>query len=427
MRWYILRTLLHKEALRHLADRGGIFLALLLIGASLMLSLFGKEDAAAGPMIGGVKRCWVDCWEPLDSPWITYLRSHRPAASLHILFRPSSNLPTGQDGNIEYAQSDGAIQIRVSGRDQAGQPRYHIMVWYPGKDPTVLTPYLDWFWKESLRFYQSQERPVEFETADAQLINPGKPALIEIKPAGEAADGRTQQKLLYWFPSKAADLSAIMKERNGRESTAPVLPPVEIRVENRELQGRADERSKVATGLVIFALCFFSVYLLPALTCEERERGVLLAQMLSPASTAEVLAAKFLFYPTMGMALGIILATIYSPPVLTRPFFWISLVATAIAYLGVGLTIASIAQTQRKASMGALCYMLIVALVLFITDRFNIRSIQFLAIEFYCPRIMHASLEGGTAPYRFDLIATVVLACIWTSAAAYLFRRRGWQ
>src|SRR5205807_5458175 len=141
--------------------------------------------------------------------------------------------------------------------------------------------------------------------------------------------------------NQETDLAALMKEKNG-DSTTPPPQPVEIEVQNYELHGRADERSMVATGLVIFALCFFSVYLLPALTCEERERGVLLAQVLSPASTGEILAAKFLFYPTMGMALGVALAAIYSPPVLTRPFFWMSLVTTAVGYLGVGLTIASL-------------------------------------------------------------------------------------
>ena len=54
---------------------------------------------------------------------------------------------------------------------------------------------------------------------------------------------------------------------------------------------------------------------------------------------------------------------------------WAILVATAVGYLGVGMTIASLARTQRMASMGALCYMLTVALLLFITQRFGIPSV----------------------------------------------------
>lgn len=428
MRWYILRTLLYKETLRHLADRGGIFLALLLIGAALLLSLFGKDNDGAAPMIGGVKACEVDYWE-MNSPWIDHLKRNKPPATLPVRFRPDNRLIIGRDGNIVYEESYGAIQVRLNGKDAAGQNKYLVLCWHPGKDPAVMAPYLDWFWKESLRFFQSRELPVEFETTEEQVIYPGKSALIQIKSADETAAGPGTHKLLYWFPGKDTDLGALLKEKGNRDSNTPALRPVEIQVKSEELHGRADERSMVATGLVIFALCFFSVYVLPALTCEERERGVLLAQVLSPASTGEILAAKFLFYPTMGMALGIVLAGIYSPLVLTRPFFWLGLVTTALGYLGVGLTISSVARTQRMASMGAMCYMLTVALLLFITQRFGIPSIQFVTLEYYCPRIMHASLQGLeiTPMNRFDLIAAVVLACGWTIWAAYLFRRRGWQ
>ena len=49
-------------------------------------------------------------------------------------------------------------------------------------------------------------------------------------------------------------------------------------------------QGRIAKGILFF-VC---VYLLPSLTCEERERGVLLAQALSPAAPREILAAKFL-------------------------------------------------------------------------------------------------------------------------------------
>ena len=74
-----------------------------------------------------------------------------------------------------------------------------------------------------------------------------------------------------------------------------------------------DFRAAIATGMVVFALYFACVYLLPTLNCEERERGVLLAQALSPASPAEILAAKFLFYPVRH-ALAATLAAIYDRP-----------------------------------------------------------------------------------------------------------------
>jgi hypothetical protein len=74
------------------------------------------------------------------------------------------------------------------------------------------------------------------------------------------------------------------------------------------------------------SLCFTCVYLMPSLTCEERERG-LLWHALSPATAFEILAAKFLFYPAFGILLATLLAGIHNSAVLGRPFFWMTLVA----------------------------------------------------------------------------------------------------
>ena len=47
MRWYILRALLQKEFARHLANRGGIALALLLVAAAVLLSVFAPQEGKA--------------------------------------------------------------------------------------------------------------------------------------------------------------------------------------------------------------------------------------------------------------------------------------------------------------------------------------------------------------------------------------------
>src|SRR5207248_4668199 len=135
----------------------------------------------------------------------------------------------------------------------------------------------------------------------------------------------------------------------GGPGARPLVPDLEV---NRKgLGGKVlDFRAAVATGLVVFALYFACVYLLPTLNCEERERGVLLAQALSPASPAEILVAKFLFYPVVALALAGLVAGIYHPAVLARPFFWLAAATAAFGSLGIGLTIACFARTQRSAS-----------------------------------------------------------------------------
>jgi hypothetical protein len=373
MRWYIIRTLLHKEALRHLANRGGIALALLLVVAALLLSVFGKREAQAGSLLGGIQHCFVDYWE--SGPWIDHLRGNVPDdLRAHVRFRDVTRaVPPG--ARILYPPGAGAIQLRPLGQGEAG-PRFKVWFWHPGAEGG-LDPYEAWFWRETQRFLEAQ-------TATA---------LEKVSP----------------------------------EVRAAVRLP-EIETERSSLSGSLDPRSAIAAALVLFALFFVCVYLLPSLTCEERERGILLAQALSPASAAEILAAKFLFYPAVGMALAALLGGIANPGVLVRPFFWLALAAAVCGSLGVGLTISSLARTQRAASMGALCYMMAVALLLFICQQNGIPGLPHLALEYHCPRMIHAVLSNQVHWYHWGHLAgAAVLAVGWATLAMTLFRRRGWQ
>src|SRR5439155_22276569 len=146
---------------------------------------------------------------------------------------------------------------------------------------------------------------------------------------------------------------------------------------------------------------FACVYLLPTLNCEERERGVLLAQALSPASPIEILGAKFLFYPAGGIALAAVIAGIYKSAVLGSLFFWLSLLAVGAGFLGVGMTVATLAKTQRAAFLGAMCYLLSISMVLLICSTNNVPFISNLALEYHGPRILHAAMSGDVYPVHW--------------------------
>src|SRR4051812_44617896 len=111
MRWYIIRTLLVKEALRHLADRGAIFLALILIAATLLLSLFGKEDAQTQGLTEGVKMFYVDYEKGND--WVDYLHAHRPRGGprpLMVRFRPIRAIPRNELGQMIPEPRSASVQ-----------------------------------------------------------------------------------------------------------------------------------------------------------------------------------------------------------------------------------------------------------------------------------------------------------------------------
>lgn len=386
MRWHIIRTLLWKEVLRQLANRGGIVLALLLVVAALLMTFFAKEGGQAGVLGGGIETCYVDYWQ--DSDWVKHLRRNVPPEwQRQITFRKADDVPQ-TDGLLTYPVGAGAIQMRTqTGPD--GNKFMEISLWNPPGDGDPMAPFELWFWRESARFFQ--QRAARAELKNEQL----------------------SKGLLQDVVSTLAGKS-------------PATGPIETKRD--QLKGGFDMRLAVTSALVLFALFFSCVYLLPSLMCEEHERGVLLAQALSPASPVEILAAKFLFYPIVGVALGAVLAGISKPAVLTNGFFWLVLIVASLGSLGIGLTIASMARTQRTASMGALCYMLVVALFLFICQQGGIGGLPVIALEYHCPRMLDAVLGDRVQWIHWlNLLAAAVLAVGWNLLAVILFRERGWQ
>jgi hypothetical protein len=325
-----------------------------------------------------------------------------------IIFRELADADT-IDGVLVYPTGTGAIQLRQSAPDPGTRPAVRVDVWYPDGNPTALAPYEAWFWQESRRAFADRAR----QKASAADVPPDPAFDPENRWLVLEAHKRFQEQV------EAA--------RKAGPDAPPLVP--DLVIDRRGLGGKVlDFRAAIATGMVVFALYFACVYLLPTLNCEERERGVLLAQALSPASPAEILGAKFLFYPTMGIGLAAVIAGIYKPAVLGSLFFWLSLVAVAGGFLGIGMTVATLAKTQRAAFLGAMCYLLSVSMVLLICSTNGIPFVPYLAVEYHGPRILHAALSGDVYPAHWGhLLAAVALAGAWLAAAGWLFRRRGWQ
>ena len=89
-------------------------------------------------------------------------------------------------------------------------------------------------------------------------------------------------------------------------------------------------------------------------------------------------------------------------------------------------TIASLAKTQRAASLGALCYMLVVSLLMTVFQQFGLGAFSNLFLEYHGPKMLHAVLNND----RYSLAhlgACAVLATGWLAAATVVFRRFGWQ
>lgn len=364
MRWHIIRTLLDKEIKRQLANRGGIALGILLIVAALLQSFFRRDSSTESLLAGGIEKCFVDYWR--NDAWVQHLENNvPPELAAKIVFRDLDEMVAANQAP-SYPATCAAIQL-IPNWDTP-RPRSTIVCFvHPDEAGTSLGPYESWFWRETADYMQA---------------------------AGKA-EGR---------------------------------PLFSIQPQRSRLAGGFDLRASITSSLVLFALFFSCVYLLPSMMCEERERGILLAQALSPASAAEILAAKFLFYPVVGILLAAILTAVSAPEVLQLHFFWLVLVVAAVGALGIGLTIACMCRSQRTASMGALCYMLVVAMFLWICQQEKIPGLPLLALEYHCPRMLHAAFSGTIQWFHWmSLLGAAVLAAAWTVTASVLFRLRGWQ
>jgi hypothetical protein len=62
MRFRIVRTLIEKEIRRHLANRGGLVMAALLLGMALLLSAYDNNSAvqSGAGFMPGVFHCYVE-------------------------------------------------------------------------------------------------------------------------------------------------------------------------------------------------------------------------------------------------------------------------------------------------------------------------------------------------------------------------------
>lgn len=410
MRFYILRALFVKEVRRHLSNRGGMALAGLLVVAALLLSVFNpakvEDGVGGGDLLDGVHLCTLEYAS--QTPFITRLESKLPD-DLRSTLRFTEVPPE----TVEVSNpTPGTGVIRVVEQSTDGPPKITFDIWHPPGDAGTMAPYERWFFRAA--------RDVLSEMAVEKL-----------KSTQGDAGGLTLPPLRdddLWAVQEAfRTLDESVERARHTPGETRLLPAVAIK--RHPLGAKPlDYRTAIATAMVVFALYFCCSYLLPTLNCEERERGVLLAQALSPASPFEIVAAKFFFYPVAGVLLAAVLAGIYNPAVLQSLFFWLSLLALGCGFLGIGMTVSTLAKTQRAAFMGSMCYLLVVSLIVFICSQNHIPYIPEFAIEFHGPKILFAAMtQNVTWVDWLHLLATFILAAVWMSVATVLFRKRGWQ
>jgi hypothetical protein len=367
MRSHILIALLRHEACRRLTHRGGLlFVAVLALVTGGMAFLIKGSDSSLGVQ---VETCFVDYWQ--DGPWIDYLRASVPSdLAPRIKFRAIEHVAAAGE-EICYPAGAGAIQLRSAGDGRSGSS-CKVWIWYPGTQASGVAVFESWFWQETARYFRL----------------------------------RWNQMPSFSSPNSIS----------------------EMEVERSALAGSAETHTTGTTALLIFPIFLTCVYLLPTWMCEDRERGLLVAMALTPATPLELLTARSLFSAILGMALAAGVAGVSHPAVLGKAEFWIALSLAALGAAGVGATIGCLVSRQRTASLAALGYMAVVAGIMSAGPLIGLPGLSWLTLEGHVPSLLHGALTGASdARQGGHLIATVALCAAWLVLAATLFRKRGWQ
>ena len=172
----------------------------------------------------------------------------------NILFNPIDR-QIGLDQHIRYETGTGGIEIR-SMPPVNGRRKYRVNVRYPEGDRAGMAVYENWFWRESQRFFYVR-------------------AADELRKKGVKVEAWFPAPILddeMWAHRQAyRDLSDKYVGLCDAQSSHSAIPDLELK-ERAIAGGALNLRAALATALVLFSLCFTCIYLMPSLTCEERER-----------------------------------------------------------------------------------------------------------------------------------------------------------
>lgn len=339
----------------------------LLLAIAILIATGSKTMTATKTAAKRQATCWVVFFK--GGGWMDHLRGHLPE---HLDIQLVSNDEIERSGSkLVYPPRSCAIEVYPAG---LGEDERHRLRFLHSGDERSLAPYTRWFWKNTAEFF-SQTGPFDEEVVRIQRIE--------------------------------SKVDAIRDKSISDVLTAELIGTV-----------------------LLFAMQFFlCCHLLVSFTSQDRERGTLLALALSPASVAEILAAKFVFHVSLSVIFSAAVVGILQPAALAHAGIWVVVILTSIGFTSVGIVLASLAKTQSSAGLLTMCYMLVGGVISYLAINFSTFAVlQRLTFENYSFALCAASMKYAINPFVIPQVATMaVLVSLWTIAAGYVFHRRGWQ
>ena len=355
-----LKILFNREMLRLRKNPSALLLIGLLTAISLLLSL-------SRPAPKPVMNCWVVYAD--ESPWIEQLR-RTAQRNKQIRVVAMSDVKSVSDWRV-YPPTDCAIEILS---EPPSKPVIRFL--YPGNDPNVLSPFLQWFWPATVEHFGSTP-----------------PFMQQTLPVTGSSRGATMERL------KQSSLTDLMNEEF------------------------------VATILLIIVLFVTCCHLQVSFTSQDRERGTLMALALSPATPTELLVSRYLFHLSLALSASVAIIGILRPTALGHLSLWLTIILASSGMVSVGTVIASLSRTQSAAGVLSLCYMLVGGVVFYLATKFSaFVTLKEASFESHCFPLLFLSLKQNLPLERAPgLMKLAGIVGCWTVLSAWLFQQRGWR
>ena len=369
-----IKTLVGREALRLLKNPSALMVLGLLLAFSLLLALSRNDKKPTMLCVIGYPDKYATSG-PGGTP-SKFVEKLTRAATNKFRIGPLSRIPVFREQRV-YPPNTCAIELLELPADDGSTTQLSVAYRYPGGKSEVLEPFLRWFWPIAVDHF-------------------GRVNVVE-----QAATA-----------SRPMSSTALVMERLQSGSLSELM--------NAELA------AAVLLLVVQFVTC---CQLIVSFTSQDRERGTLTALALSPITMSELLQAKILFHLGLSvLGCGAVIAVL-KPSALSHASLWATLLLTSLGLCSVGMVIASLAKTQSAASLLALCYMLVGAVVFYLASKFSaFAGVKSFAFENYSFGMVFLSLQRPIPLFHAtDLLPMLALVVGWLTTATLLFRTRGWR
>ena len=365
IRFSMLKILLGREFHRLRKNPSAIMLLGMLTAVALLMAT-SRPVKKPGPL--AAYQFWVVY--DRETELILHLETHR-SDDLRVKFLPRERMRHGErTGEPMFPPGDCGIELKhVAEGDVV---KVQVIGHYFGSSPDILSPFWNWFWPSVVQF---QDENVKFE------------------PSTKVIGGRAAKSL-------------------EETSISDMLKP--------ELMG---------TVLLLIAQFFTCCHLLVSFTAQDRERGTLTALVLSPARISEILVARFIFHLILSLVGCCAIVAILQPAALFQPVLWIVILASSIGFMSVGTCIATLARTQASAAMLALIYMLVGAVLFYLSEQLSgFKPVRRAVFENYSFELLYLTLRKPQSILQVNGLGTMLaIVAIWVTVARTTFYRYGWR